>query len=437
MRLVVIGGVAAGLSAASAARRRDPSLEITVLEKGADVSYSACGLPYYIGGTARAEDLVVYTPQFFRKQRNITVLTKCPVREIHPPRREVLAGEGKRFPYDRLVIATGASSRRPQIPGIGLPHVLAANTLAEARAVEEFLACRKPRRAAILGAGYIGLEYAEALVRRGLEVQIFDARQEILGRSDPALISAVEEELAGHGVRWRPATPVTSIGPASIVTAAGEFPCELVIVAAGLRPNVELASEAGAAIGSTGAIRTDDRMQTSLAGVYAAGDCAETIHLVTGRPCWIPLGTTANKTGRVAGENAAGGLARFPGMVGTSAVKVFDQEIAMTGLDESAARSAGFSPLSAGIRAPSRAPYLGGGEVSVQLTADRNSGRLLGGLLFGRQGVAQRVDVVAAALHARMRVEELAGLDLAYAPPFAPVWDPILIAARQLLRLLH
>jgi len=437
MRLVVIGGVAAGLSAASSARRRDPSLDITVLEKGEDISYSACGLPYFIGGEVpRAGELMVYTAEFFRRERNISVLTAHEARAIRPARRDVIVGEGNRFPYDRLVIATGARSRRPPIPGIDLPHVVCANTLAEARALQEHLASQRPARAAVIGAGYIGLEMTEALRKRGLEVRLIEASGQVLGREEPHLILAVQEELARHGVTWMRETQVSAIEPGRICTSAGEFPCELVVLAAGLCPSVELAAEAGIQIGPTGAIHIDDRMQTNLAGIYAAGDCAETVHLVSGSPVWLPLGTTANKMGRVAGENASGGRARFPGIVGTSVVKVFTLEIGMTGLGGTAARRAGIAAVSAEIRAPSRAKYLGGQAISVELTADRQSGRLLGGLMFGAEGVAKRIDVVATALHARLRARELIDLDLSYAPPFAPVWDPVLIAARRLARLL-
>jgi NADPH-dependent 2,4-dienoyl-CoA reductase/sulfur reductase-like enzyme len=222
--------------------------------------------------------------------------------------------------------------------------------------------------------------------------------------------------------------------PAIEADRVGDTPCDLVLVATGLRPNAEIAAAAGVETGRTGAIRVDDRMQTNLGGVYAAGDCAETMHLVTGRPAYIPLGTTANKQGRVAGANAAGVRDRFAGVVGTSVLSVFGLGVGMTGLSAEQARREGFSPVSARIEARARARYFGGKSTAVELVADKTTGRLLGGVVTGEQGVAGRINVVASALHNRMAVDEFERLDLAYAPPFSTVWDPLLIAAQQLAR---
>ena len=422
MRLLVIGGVAAGLSAAARARRIDASLEIVVLEKGADISYGACGLPYFIAGRVRRpEQLVVYTAEYFRKERRIDVRTGARVVSISHARREAALEGGERVPYDRLVIATGA---RPHITDFEGPPVFALHTLEDAERLKAFLREKQPKRAVVVGAGYIGLEMTDALRRHGLAVTVIEQGAHVLGRADAELTAAVRERLEQFRVELRLNTRASQFGPA-----------DLVIAATGLQPNVEIAAEAGVELGRTGAIRVDDRMQTSLSGVYAAGDCAEALHLVTGRPVYVPLGTTANKMGRVAGANAAGRRERFGGIVGTAIVSVFGMGVAFTGLSVEQARREGFSPVSARITAPSRPRYFGGKPLTVTLVADSGTGRLLGGSAGGEDGVEGRINVIAAALHQRLRVEDLEQLDLAYAPPFATVWDPVLIAAQQLSKM--
>ncbi len=334
MGLLIIGGVAAGLSAAARARRIDPSLPIAVLEQGPAVSYGACGLPYFLEGrVARADDLVVHTPEYFRERRNIAVRTGARVVSIAHPRREVTLAGGERVPYTSLVVATGARPRTVPIAG---PAVFALHTLEDAGRLKDYLRQKQPRRALIVGAGYIGLEAADALQRNGLGVTIVERGAHVLGRGDAALTAAVRERLERSGVELQLNAPLPD---------AASY--DLALVAAGLQPNVELASEAGVELGLTGAIRADERMRTNLPGVYAAGDCAETTHLVTGRPAYIPLGTTANKMGRVAGANAAGRRERFAGVVGTAIVNIFGLGVAFAGLSVEQARREAFSPLAA------------------------------------------------------------------------------------------
>jgi CoA-dependent NAD(P)H sulfur oxidoreductase len=424
MRLLVIGGVAAGLSAAARARRIDPNLEIVVLEKGADISYGACGLPYYLEGRVpRAEQLIVYTPEYFRRERNIAVRTGARVVSISHPRREV-ALDGERVHYDRLVIATGARPRTADFEGAALPHVFTLHTLADAERLKAYLRDKQPKRAVVIGAGYIGLETADALRRNGLAVTIVEHGGHVLGRGDAELTKAVRERLERFRVELQLNTRISDLTR-----------YDLAILATGLHPNVELASEAGVELGRTGAIRVDEHMETNLPGVYAAGDCAEVVHLVSGRPAYIPLGTTANKMGRVAGANAAGRRERFAGVVGTAILNVFGLGVAFSGLSVDQARREGFSPVSARITAPSRAGYFDGKPITVELVADAGTRRLLGGSVWGEDGVESRINVIATALHNRMRVEDLEQLDLAYAPPFATVWDPVLIAARHLSKM--
>jgi NADPH-dependent 2,4-dienoyl-CoA reductase/sulfur reductase-like enzyme len=428
MRLVVIGGVAAGLSAAARARRCDPSLDITVLEKGEAVAWAACGLPYYLQGRVQSlDELVLHTPDYFRRERKIDVRTGANVVAIAHPRRQVALSSGERVPYDRLVVATGARPDR-SIDGVNEPGVFALSTLEDARRIRSFLLEKKPKRAVVIGAGYIGLEAAEALRTHGAAVTVFDSSNEVLGRHDPALTDALRKHLERFHVDLQLGVRVKAIEPGCVAGRA----CDMAIVAAGLQPNVEIAADAGIGLGRTGAIAVNDRMETNLSGVYAAGDCAETTHLVTGRPIYAPLGTTANKTGRVAGANAAGRRERFPGVAGTCIVRVCGLGVGMTGLSEWQARREGLDPVSARIEDRDKPRYFLGEAVSVTLVADRRTGRLIGGTVLGREGALGRINVIAAAVTNRMRVEDFEQLDLAYAPPYAQVWDPLLIAAQQL-----
>ena len=424
MALVVIGGVAAGLSAASRARRVDPRLPIVVLEKGPVVSYGACGLPYLVEGRVhKPEQLIVYTPEFFRKERNIEVRTGARVVSIAHPRREVVLESGERVRYERLVIATGARCDTLAIEGADAPHVFTLHTLDDAERLRAFLRDRRPSSAAVVGAGYIGVEAADALRRHGLRVTIYERSQHALLRDDAEFSAAVRRQLEQHGVELRVGQAVRSIG---------DLAADLVVIAAGFKPNVALASDAGVEIGRTGAVRTDERMETTVRGIFAAGDCAEVNHLVTGRPTWIPLGTTANKAGRVAGANAAGARERFPGVVGTSIVGIFGMGFATTGFSAAQARQEGFSPVAARIEAYSKPRYFGGGKSTVELVADRDTRRLVGGSVIGDDEASGRINVIATALQARMTVEDFQTLDLAYSPPFSTVWDPVLVAAREL-----
>ncbi len=422
MRLVVVGGVAAGLSAASRARRLDASLEIVVLEKGGRISYGACGLPYFIEGRVRSvDDLTVYEPEFFERERNIRIRTRTEVVAIRHPSRELVLASGERLRYDRLIWTAGARPARHYDDR----RLFCLHTDEDAVRLDAFLRESKPKSAVVVGGGYIGLEMAGALRARGLEVTLIEHEANLLHRDDAHLTQRIVERLERSRVEVR------------LGESAGDprqLPHDLILWSAGLKPNVEVPAEAGIELGRTGAIRTDDRMETSLRGVYAAGDCCETNHVVSGKPCWIPLGTTAQKTGRVAGSNAAGGRERFDGVAGTSIVKVCGLGAGITGISESEAKQCGFRPVSARVEALDKARYFLGRKLEVTLTADSGTGRLLGATVLGDDGVLARLNTVVAALHARMTVEQFAGLDLAYAPPYAPVMDPVLVAAHQLLK---
>jgi NADPH-dependent 2,4-dienoyl-CoA reductase/sulfur reductase-like enzyme len=453
--LLVIGGVAAGMSAASRARKINPRLEIIVLEKGPFVSYGTCGLPYYVAGRVRRpEELIVYTPEFFRRERNIDVRTGHEAVEILRGQKRVRAlrrgSDEIVFGYDKLVICTGAAPARiaqaAEIPGSDAENVFTCNDLAGATALRQFIEKQRPRRAAVVGAGYIGLEVAEALLEQGMEVTVLERAESVLESIEPELSQRVEMRLEDVGVRLLKTTTVRAIAGSDVAPGrattveygtSGSLDCDLVLLATGIVPRTELAREAGIRLGQTGAIAVDDRMATNISGIYAAGDCVETQHLVLGRPVYVPLGTTANKQGRIAGENAAGGNARFAGIVGTAVTKVFGLEVARTGISVAEARAAGFACESVVVEHVSRASYFEGKPLLLKMVFDRNSERLLGVQMLGEEGAGKRIDVAATALHARMKVSEVAQLDLSYAPPVAPVWEALLIAAQEAVKKLR
>ncbi|MEJ2209671.1 MAG: FAD-dependent oxidoreductase [Anaerolineae bacterium] len=440
-RLVVIGGVAAGMSAAAKARRENPELDVVVYERGGYISYAACGMPYWLAGDVPdIGALIVRTPEQMAKQ-GVQVCIHHEVRAIDPDSqtvtvRDLQAGREFSQEYDRLVIATGARAAIPAFaqPAADLEGVLELRSLESGLATRRFLDEHKPRRAVIVGGGYIAVEMAETLHRLGLEVTLLVRSGQVLRSSlDDDVRTTVEKELTRHGVEVVQDTPLALEGGghvAAVVGEGGPYPADVVLLGVGARPNVELAHEAGVHLGATGAIATDEHMRTNLPGVYAAGDCAEALHLVTGRPASLPLGSTANKQGRVAGTNAAGGRATFGGIVGTMIVRCFELGVASTGLTTAEAQNLGYDVEATTIRARDLAHYFpGAAEMTVKLVADAANGRLLGGQIVGPGPAAKRIDTLATALHSRMTLSELQRLDLAYAPPFAPVWDPILVAA--------
>ncbi|RKS69141.1 NADPH-dependent 2,4-dienoyl-CoA reductase/sulfur reductase-like enzyme [Actinomadura pelletieri DSM 43383] len=444
-RLLVIGGDAAGMSAASQARRRrgPDDLEILVVERGHHVSYSACGIPYHVGGVVDdADSLIARTPAEFR-DRDIEVRLRTEAMEIDVSGGRVRVrdhedGTERWEPYDDLMVATGAVPARPRLPGADAEGVHGVQILDDGIAIRRVLDREAPRRAVVVGGGYIGLEMAEALVRRGLEVSLVDAADQPMRTLDPDMGALVADALRGVGVELHLGEPVegfdTSAGGrvTAVRTAGRTLPADLVVLGLGVRPGSDLARAAGIETGPTGGIVTDRRMRTRTERVWAAGDCVETRHLVSGGPVAIALGTHANKQGRVAGINLGGGYATFPGVVGTAVSKICRVEVARTGLNEREAAAAGFDALSVVVESTTRAGYYPGATpMRTKLIAERRSGRLLGGQIVGEENAAKRVDALAVALWNGMTVEEMTGLDLGYAPPFAPVWDPVLIAARK------
>ncbi len=441
-RIVVIGGVAAGMSAASQAKRRQPHAEVIALERGTDVSYGACGMPYNIADPERnVEDLVVITAERFRRERNLDLRLRHEAASLDVASkslrvRDLEAGREYELGFDKLVIATGAEAVRPSLPGLDLPGVFVLRDLTHAVAIRDHLRERSPRRAVIVGAGYIGLEMAESFVRRGLDVTVLEMMKQVVPGWHTEIAQRVQEELARHGVHVRTGIAVEAVAKGTAdaeleVTADGErFPADIVLVAVGVRPSVHLAKEAGLTLGKSGAIAVDDHQRTNAADIFAAGDCAEAYHRILGRPVWIPLGDTANKQGKTAGANAAGEDETFPGIVGSAGFKVFDLEVARTGLGTPEIEELGCNAIQALSRHPSFAhSYPGARPLTTIVFAESPGGRVLGVQMVGAGTVAKRVDVWATAIHAGMTVSDVEGLDLVYAPPLSPVYDPILIAA--------
>ena len=456
-RLVVIGGGAAGMSAASAARRADPDLDVVVCEAGGFAAYGMCGIPYYLGGMVpEPENLLAYPPATFREKRRIDLRLHTRVTGIDPGTRQVHLAAGQRrapslepsspeslalesLDYDALVVASGANPVRPPVPGLGERRVFTIRSLDEAIELRQLLDSGTVRHAVVVGAGYIGLETAEALVSAGLDVDVVEALPRVLATVDEPVAALVQAELERHtrlhlGARLE-AVDRSAAGNGLIAVVDGtEIATDLVVIAVGVRPATDLLIEAGAGHLPDRSVVVDEGMRTSLPDVYAAGDAVALPHLVLGRPAWVPLGPAANKTGRVAGTVAAGGSASFKGIVGTVAVKVFDLEVASTGLGLAEARAAGLDAVATDEVSRSRAKYYpGSSPLHVRLVHTRE-GRLLGGQFAGREGAAKRVDVLATALYAGLTVADLAALDLSYAPPFAPVYDPVLAAAIKAAR---
>lgn len=447
-RLVVIGGGPAGMSAASKARRTRPDMEISVFQSGRFVSFILCGIPYYISGlVAGYRDLIVYTPEFFKSKRNIDVYTGHNVTAIDAANRTVqVIDAGNRVqthPFDKLVIAAGAQPSLGPFAGQEYKNVFTLRSLEEAILLKEFIQREGPRSAVIVGAGYIGMEMAESFRALGLGVTVIEATDNVMTGLDADMSAMLESELESHGVELHKLEMALGFESAvgnpdragAIATSRGVYEADLAIVAIGIHPSTRLAVEAGVAVGETGAIQTTSTQETNISGVYAAGDVAQTISLVTGKPAYVPLGTTANKQGRIAGENAAGGNAEFNGIVGSAAVKVFGLEVASTGLSEQQAGNAGFDARATTITHFSRSRFYPGAEpITCKMVADAKTGALLGAQMIGKDGVPKRVDVLAAALHAHMKVADLTQLDLTYSPPFAQSYDVVHIAAEQLLK---
>lgn len=435
MKIVIIGAVAAGTSAAAKARRNDEKAEIKIYEMDRDISYSGCGLPYYIGG--RIPDRGQIVPRnaaYFKKKYNVDIFTRHKVLEIFPAEKKLTvmdleSGEEFTDTYDKLVIATGAKTVLPGIDGSDKPNVFTLRNVENADGIKSHIAGRAPRRAVIIGSGYIGMEMLENLHESGIKTTVIEAGDHVMASLDRDIAVYLESMLEKKGVEvilkdsavrfeGEPYVERVVLGSGRIIET------DLVIVSVGVRPEVSLAAKAGVHIGPTGAISINRSMQTNFPDIYAAGDCAESFSLITGKPLYRPLGSTANKTGRIAGDSMTGGDLEFRGILGTSIFKIFETTVAQTGLSEAEARAEGYDVETAHLIKPDRPEYFGGRDMVIKAVAEKACGRLLGAQIIGEAGVDKRIDVFATAISFGARVGDLFHLDLAYAPPYATSKDP-------------
>ncbi len=444
-QIVIVGGNAAGMTAASRAKRLNPNLNIRVFEASRFVSYSICGLPYYIAQmVGRHSDLVQFTPLSLKEKRGIQALTEARVLDVLPGRHQLRyldlkKGSESIVHYDRLVISTGYKPLQPRfLPTHRVRGLFTMSQLEDGIRLDDLIS--SSRKIFLVGGGYIGLMMAEALVSRGLEVTVLELQNQILGQLDKDMAKIVEEELEANGVNVLLESKVSGIieekGCLRAIKVGREtIPCDLALIDIGVEPNVDLAQQAGIPLGISGSIKVDRRGQTEQPAIYAAGNCAESINMVTGKVVSPALGTSAVKQGRVVGENLAGRRSEFPGTLETSVEKVFGVGVARTGLTLQQALSNGFKADSVYIKARNKASYFPDSQpLHVKLIFDHSRMRLLGGQMIGNGFSAKRIDTLVTALSGRMNLRDLSNLDLAYAPPFGTLWDPVQIAANLALR---
>jgi NADPH-dependent 2,4-dienoyl-CoA reductase/sulfur reductase-like enzyme len=443
-KLLIIGGDAAGMSAASRAKRNNANLDVTVLEKTQDVSYSACGMPYNIADPEREiEDLVVRQAHVFREKQGINLLTGHCAESIDPAGMTVsgtsIEGKVFKFPYDKLVIATGASPITPDLKGFDFPGVKALKSLDDGRKLKAYIQSNPVKKVVIIGMGYIALEMCEALRARSIHVDMVKPRPAFIPWMGKELAEVVQKELEIHHVKLFPGHAIEKIdsdnGRLNVVCSDLVLDADMVLVAIGIKPNSKIAANAGIELSVKDAISVDKNLKTSNESIYAAGDCTDAYHVVTGDKTWTPLALRANRAGWAAADNICGKPVELTGVAGTAVFKVFDLEVARTGLAMNEARSHGFTPAEVVIKTRSRAhAHPGASFIHIQMVGDTKTGRLLGAQMVGKEGVAHRINAPAVALHNRMTVEDYCQTDLSYAPPFGPTWDPTLTAANQLLK---
>lgn len=444
---VIIGGDAAGMSAASKIVRERPGASVIVFERSQHISYSACGMPYWIGGFIDSDrKLIVLTPEIARKKRGIDVRIYHEVTAIDPAKRLVHvtnSKSGEQFiqPYSKLCIATGASALRPSLPGIELPGVFTLRALSDAQRIHAYMAEQSVRTAIVIGGGYIGVEMVEAMAHRNIETHLIEAQPQIMPTFDADMVEPVASHIAEKGIHMHVKTTVTSISQQgdrlTVTTDQGEtLIADIVIVSVGVRPNSDLAADAGLRLDTSDAIWTDRQLRTSAPDIFAAGDCTVHHHLVLEQPVYIPLATSANKGGRIAAENMLGGNVTFSGILGTAIVKTFDYTMAITGLSDVEARASGLFGEngdfvgSTTIETKDRAGYWpGAAMMTIKLTFDKRGGRILGSQMIGKDGVNKRIDIIATAITARMTLDDVTMLDLSYAPPYSTTHDPVQICA--------
>lgn len=433
MRLIIIGAVAAGTSAAAKARRNSEENEIVMYEKDNFISYSGCGMPYYIGGEVEsADELTPRDPVFFKTKYNVDIKTSHEVIGINHDEKtleikNLISGEVFTDTYDKLILATGARPLAPPIKGADSSHVFTLRNINDMNKIKNYINTNNVRSTVIVGTGFIGLEVCENLKGLGIDVTLVEKLPQATPGLDSDMAIYVEEHLEQNGVTVFTDTSADEITQNSVVLSNGKsINADMVILATGVRPNTELAKKTGIELGKTAAIKVDERMRTNLKDIYACGDCIEGFHVVTGKPVYRPLGSTANKTGRIAGDSATGGSLAFRGILGTGIFKVFDITVAQTGLSEKEALEQGYEVVVNHNIKPNKPEYMNGEEMIIKGIADKSTGRLLGVQIVGREGVDKRIDVFVTAITFNAKAEDLFHLDLAYAPPYSTTKDPVM-----------
>lgn len=444
MRIVIIGAVAAGTSAAAKARRNSEEAEIIVYEKDSFISYSGCGMPYYIGGEVEsADELTPRDPAFFKSKYNVDILTLHEVLSISPATKSITVknlttGDVFTDHYDKLVIATGARATIPPIKGAEEKHVFTLRNINDMNRIKTFIDTNRPLSAAIIGTGFIGLEVCENLKGLGMEVTLLEKLPKVTPGLDSDMAVYVQDHIEKNGVTVLVGVSVAEITESSVILSDGkEIKADMVLVSTGVRPNTELAATAGIELGVAGAIRVNKKMQTSLPDIYACGDCTQQFHVVTGKSVYRPLGSTANKTGRIVGDSITGGDLAFRGILGTGIFRIFDMTVAQTGLSEREAIEQGYEVAVCHNIKPNKPEYMHGKEMVIKGIADKASGRLLGVQIVGYEGVDKRIDVFVTAITFKANVEDLFHLDLAYAPPFSTTKDPVMYTGMILDNAIH
>lgn len=434
MKVAIIGGGAAGMSCASRIKALKPDWNVSVFEETSIVSHAPCGIPYVVEGISKASELMYYSADYFKKERGIDVHTNARVIEAKEGYVKVLEnGEEKIYEWDKLLIATGAIPKTPPVKGLELENVFTIRHPSQAESLKK--AVERAERVVIIGAGYIGVEMAEAVATRGKKVTVIEFLDQPLPNLDKDMAELVKrrmEDVVDLRLNEKVEALEGKDSVREVITDKGNYKADVVIVATGVKANTKIAESLGCEIGKTGAIFTDSKMRTSVENVYAAGDCAETTHMLTKKRVWIPLGPSANKMGFVAGVNMVGGELEFPGVLGTQLTKFFDLEIGATGLTEKVAKVEGFNVKSAALTSKTKVGYYPGSrDVFLKVVADKNTNRILGAQAIGSE-VAMRINVIAAMIQANFTTKDVFFADLGYAPPLTPIWDPVIVSARIL-----
>lgn len=433
MRLIIIGGVAAGTSAAAKARRNDENAEITIYDKDGFISYSGCGMPYYIGGEVdEAEKLTPRDPAFFKSKYNVNIFIRHEVLSIDHINKtlnikNLSTDEVIQDHYDKLIIATGASAIKPPVKGVDQKNVFTLRNIGDMKQIKAYINNYAPKSAVIVGTGFIGLEVCENLKELGIDVTLIERLPQVTPGLDRDIAIYVEEHLKKNDVKLYKGISVVEIQEDKVILEDGrEVKADFVLLSTGVRPNTELAVKAGIELGATGAIKVNEKMMTNVKDIYSCGDCSEQFHAVTGKPVYRPMGSTANKTGRITGDVVTGGNLSFRGILGTGIFKVFGMTVALTGLSEREAKSEGYHVVVCHNIKPNKPEYMGGKEMVIKGIADKDTGKLLGAQIVGFEGVDKRIDVFVTAISYKAHVEDLFHLDLAYAPPFSTTKDPVM-----------